>query len=160
MKTKNIAFTTILFLLSCVAFTFTAQADPPLPFHAVLFPPDPCNNAHSAGTLETLLTSVNGNTNQFQLAGQVHLLPPDPCLPQDPYTFGQIVRNDGVVITAIGSPETRGNETFFTIYALLSADVATQMRQAPTAFTAFFYTDAGLAAAGTLQFGHAFTDSP
>src|SRR6266567_3008877 len=28
MKTKNIAFTIILFLLSCVAFTFTAQATP------------------------------------------------------------------------------------------------------------------------------------
>jgi hypothetical protein len=153
MKTKNIAFTIMLLLLCCVAFTFRAQANPPSPFHALLTtPPDP---DHVAGTLETLLTSVNGTSNQFQLAGQVHLAsPPDPDIP---YTFGEIVRYDGVVVANIANPDIRGNETFFTIYAVISADVATQVTGNPTLFSASFYNDAGLAAQGTLQFGHALS---
>jgi len=76
MKTKNIAFTIILLLLSCVAFTFTAQADPPgqhvvTQFHQTVL-----------GT-----QSVNGELVDF--SGMIHVvadvqlpavqLPPDPC---------------------------------------------------------------------------------
>lgn len=153
MKTKNIAFTIILLLLSYVAFTFTAQADPPLPFHALLStPPDP---DRVAGTVETLLKVIAGNSDQFELAGQVHLTtPPDPEMP---YTFGEIVQYDGTVLTTIANPDMRGNETFFTVYALVSADVAARMTQTPTLFSALFYNDAGLVAQGTLRFGHAFS---
>lgn len=151
MKTKNIAFTITLLLLSCVAFTFTAQADPPLPFHALLStPPDP---DRVAGMLETLLRVVAGNSNQFQLAGQVHLTtPPDPDMP---YIFGEIVQYDGTVVTTIADPDMIGNETFFSVYALVSTDVAAQMTQTPTLFSALFYNDAGLVAQGTLR--HAFS---
>ena len=74
MKTKNIAFTIILLLLSCVAFTFTAQADPPgqhvvTQFHQTVL-----------GT-----QSVNGELVDF--SGMIHVVadvelsavPPDPC---------------------------------------------------------------------------------
>jgi hypothetical protein len=153
MKTRNIAFTTILLLLSCFALSPVAQADPPLPFHALLTPPP--EPARIAGTLEMLLTSVIGNPDEFQLSGQVRLSPPPD--PEKPYTFGEIVRYDGAVVTSIGNPDIRGNQTFFIIYPPISAEVATEMRQTPTAFIARFYNDAGLAAEGTLQFGHAFT---
>jgi hypothetical protein len=152
MKTRNIAFTTILLLLSCFALSPVTRADPPLPFHALLTPPPEPDRI--IGTLQTLLTSVIGNRDIFQLSGQVRLTPPPE--PDMPYTFGEIVRYDGAVVTGIGNPDIRGNETFFIIYATISAEVATQMRQAPTAFAARFYTDAGLVAEGTLQFGHAF----
>jgi hypothetical protein len=152
MKTRNIAFTTILLLLSCFTLSPVVRADPPLPFHALLQPPPEPDRI--TGTLETLLTSVIGNPDIFQLSGQVRLQPPPD--PDMPYTFGEIVRYDGAVVTAIGNPDVRGNETFFIIYALVSAELAAEMRQTPTAFIARFYTDAGLAAEGTLQFGHAF----
>ena len=153
MKTRNIVFTTVLLLLSCFAWSSTAQADPPLPFHAHLSPPPEPDRI--IGTLEMLLTQQPPPEPEFQLSGQVRLSPPPD--PEIPYTVGEIVRYDGAVVTAIGNPDERGNETFFIIYARISAEVATQMRQAPTAFAARFYTDAGLVAEGTLQFGHAFT---
>lgn len=74
MKTKNIAFTIIL--LSCVAFIFTAQADPPgrhvvTQFHQTVL-----------GTM-----TVNGELVDF--SGMIHVVadvqlpavqfPPDPC---------------------------------------------------------------------------------
>ena len=74
MKTKNIAFTIILPLLSCVAFTFTAQADTPgqhvvTQFHQTVL-----------GT-----QSVNGELVDF--SGMIHVVahvelsavPPGPC---------------------------------------------------------------------------------
>jgi hypothetical protein len=144
MKTRNIAFTTILLLLSCFALSPVVRADPPLPFHALLQPPPEPDRI--IGTLETLLTSVIGNPEVFQLSGQVRLSPPPDG--DFPYTFGEIVRDDGAVVTGIGNPDERGNETFFIIYALVSADVAAEMRQNPNAFMARFYNDGGLAAEG------------
>jgi hypothetical protein len=74
MKTKNIAFTTILLLLSCVTFTFTTQADPPSQHVVTQF------HQTVLGT-----QSVNGELVDF--SGMIHVvvdvefsaLPPDPC---------------------------------------------------------------------------------
>ncbi len=154
MKIRKITFTTMLLLLSCIALSLTARADTPLPLHAQLVtPPDP---ARVAGTLEMLLTKVPPPDPSSQATGQVHLQPPPD--PELPYTSGEIVQQDGTVVISIGNPDVRGSETFFDINGFVSADVATQMRQVPTAFTVRFYNSAGLAAQGTLQFGHLFTD--
>jgi len=156
MKIRNITFTTMLLLLSCVALSLTARADTPLPLHAQLIPPPDPDRV--AGTLEMLLTHQYPPDPCFQAAGQVHLTPPPD--PDMPYTFGEIVQHDGTVVISIGNPDVRGNETFFDINGCVSADVASQMRQVPTSFTVRFYNGAGLAAQGTLQFGHLFTDTP
>jgi len=76
MKTKNIAFTIILPLLSCLAFTFTAQADPPGQHVVTQF--------H-----QTVLGTVTVNGELVDFSGMIHVvadvelpavqLPPDPC---------------------------------------------------------------------------------